>query len=297
MSYNKDFLLKDLETAKYSVKKQDFTNLNIYCNRIMSNAYLLDNKDVAICGLLLKDLSYLMGPLKQLTNAKPITSAIQTYESLLEKIQKLDYSGEFQTELWSQYHKHLLTLRKYLMDEYESSVFPSESVEIAEKCFSKLIDFIDMNKEVLKSWDCRIFDTIMVEMTRIYTTYGMGLTETKIRTMFFMFELLFDYAKRNVKDISDYLSNIDKLIIPYLDRWIIIARSSDVGKDFDKLLVEMIVSWRELYLLYSEPLKVQPEVEYDRNKGQVPIVFPQETKDKLASLVTKSIEDQIKEVK
>ena len=111
MSYTTKLFRMDLETVKLALKKRDFAKLNMYCNRIMSNAHLLNTPDPALCGLLIKDMCFMVNPLKAtqiltwLMQVQPYIS--QYYEAsklIMQKVKRvneLDKNGPLWQSLLS----------------------------------------------------------------------------------------------------------------------------------------------------------------------------------------------------
>ena len=115
----------------------------------------------------------LVAPLKQSRYTRPITSAMFTVEQMVSKIEQILSKEDFDNKmLWRNYYECLKNLRPHLLDENEIDAYDNE-VKLTHSCFNKLVDFIRENKNLLTNRNARMLNNVIIEMTRLYTSYGM----------------------------------------------------------------------------------------------------------------------------
>jgi hypothetical protein len=262
----------------------------------MSNSCLLNDSRFTLLAFIIRDLNMLVTPLKQSGYTKPITSAVLAVEQLVSKIdQTFSERDSGNKMLWKNYCLCLKNLRRYLLDENENDAYEAyDDVKFTHSCFNKLIDFIVQNKDLLTNRNARMLYNVIIEMTRLYTCYGIEEEDVPIRAFTIAMGLLSDYAGSATNNEGEFKSDVEKMILPYLDKFVEIRNMNgdDLLERISSIVIEIIMAWREQYLKYGEPIS-RRQTRYMLT-GEPNIDFSQEKKDKLADLLTKGIEDQLR---
>ncbi len=292
MSYETSVFNRDLQVIKRDLKKQDFQHLNIQCNRILSNSYLLNQSRFVLPAFIIRDFNILVSPLKQLGYTRPISTAIFFVEELVSKIAQIVSDENFDNKiLWKNYYQHLKSLRPHLLDENEVESYQNE-VNLTHSCFSKLIDFMAGNKNLLTNKNSRILENVIIEMTRLYTSYGIEEQDVPIRAFTIAIGMVNTYAGSLSNNEEGFKSDIEDMVFPYVDKLLEIRdnKGDELLEAINPVIIKMIMVWREQSLKYIEPISRGQRGYMIESK----IDFSQEKKDQLADVLTKGLEDQLR---
>jgi hypothetical protein len=185
------------------------------------------------------------------------------------------------------------------LDEYESAIYVEEKTSITHEGIVMLIDFLDKNRELIRIYESYMLDAIQIETRRLYATYGIEYKDVKIRALIIGLGAIVDYAKKlsRFDNISKYKSEIEERITGFLNTIVSFTQQNDGHSELaDSCIIEIISFWRELFLKYGEVSFTRYSLPLMREHypPELQVAFPQETRDKLANIVARGIEDQLK---
>jgi hypothetical protein len=186
------------------------------------------------------------------------------------------------------------------MEGDEGAMYAKDDTNLAHEGVLGLIEFLDKNKDMLTVKANNMLDITAIEINRFYSTYGLNDSDVKIRALVIALRLVEDYVRKDAFDQSKLASNVNVIIFPLLDRIVEYSRRiKDIElKVIDDLLWEMIALWRDLFLKFGEPslyvAQGEDRSQKDMKKGEAQITFPPSIRDKLADLLSKTIEDKLR---
>lgn len=164
MPYRAAQFRQEIGAIKKLLDTQDFDTINILGNRITSNAYLLEGEKFGIVGFMIKDLSILIGSLKQSGNIGATTSATSSLKLLIKTLEEFDFeSEEYGKKLWDSYSNTLKILRRYMLSDVEREQYVEENISLSNEAFMNLLNFVDKNQEVLTKFNNRLIMTTLTE--------------------------------------------------------------------------------------------------------------------------------------
>lgn len=289
MEYLSEVFQQDMKAAENALSEEDFTNLNVISNRIMSNAALADNRRFALPGFFLKDISTLLGSLKARESPAPFSTPLALAKEYVKKLVKDSGSPNFnENELWANFAKFFDSVRTYAMVPFEENTY-TKNVEFTRKVYEKLITNLSDKRTFLTEPKNQLLRGIANEMGRIYYAHGGDMFAHYADAIVTALVRCDDYAKFIGEDKEGYAKAADSIVLPYVNRAIeILKEPLNVGKVND-LLWDLIKEWRQLFLVYMEPRRTTITASYEAERG---IPLPEETRKKLTSAITKALEGE-----
>jgi hypothetical protein len=299
MPYDSNSFIQDIQVMKRALKKENFQNVNMQCNRIMSNSYLLNKKRFILPAFILRDLNMLITSLRESRSSRPLVSAAATLGQLIRRLEQLRVEQDFDiTLLWESYCSSLKTLRVQLLDDNELEVYDNENTEMTKSGFVSLIDFLNKNKDQLLNRKSPMVDTTIVEMTRLYTCYGIRDEDVPLRAVMIGLGLVDDYIENLAKDEDEFESITRNTIFPFLSN-LVEMKDMESMKRFETgtlVLSDIVMLWRESYLKCGEPLGRRQRFaqNYILPCNFSSLNFSSEKKEQIADLLARGIEDQLR---
>jgi hypothetical protein len=272
-------LKMDVEALYSAFNKEDFKKANMFANRIMSNAIIGEDPKFTIIGFFLKDISLIYLELK----AKKETTMFSTAKSFGEVyIKNINLDGNLD-EYWQRYHELCNSIRKYLQNDHEQSY--TDSIEFSHEYFRWLLEILRNEKEILLIDDNQFFRGIYSEMNRIFRVHGGGIEETYALSLIRILQFYDEYTAsyRNAKN-----DIIKSSFFPYVDSTVEILSKKVVDQKAVSILLHKIIKdWRLSFIRFTERAQFVPVKE-----EALPI--SEETKKKLADIIAKSLEEEVK---
>lgn len=277
-------ILEDLTAVIEAFKKDSFYHVNVYANRIMSNATFTDSK-FFLTGFFLKDLAATFGKLKTEEKATAYATA-KSHGFKFAEFLKDSLSSFNEEKLWKEYQKFNDAIRKFEMDEFEEKSY-SDNKDFAKETFSWLFEYIKTNKEILVDPKNLLFNGVYYEMERIFKVHSANLPEIILMSLIKAMSRYYDYFRRihlkpdglideeKVKtEIFPLVEQIEKACYPKLDFSVVTST-----------LWTLVKGWRCFFIQRMELLPLTLKYE----KG---IKMPDELKKKLSEGMTKILEKE-----
>jgi len=273
---------QDVKAAYSAFKNDDFTDTNIFANRIMANAILGEDSRLILVGFFLKEMARIYGPIK----ARKDLSTFSTAKSLGDVyIRSINSKGSI-NELWEQYHEFYNRVRGHRQDEYEKQSY-KENVEFTRFAFRWLIEKLSEDRNTFFNENNQFMRGILNEMDRILKVHGGALVELYAWSLVKALQFYYGYVDYFGKDKRREI--IEKSVFPYIDDITKTFLQDEVdSKQVTLLLHRMIVDWRICFIHFMERPRFVP---IEREK-RVPIT--EETKKKISETVSKALEEEVK---
>jgi hypothetical protein len=279
-------ILQDIKAAIRAFELEDFELMNIFGNRIMSNALFGDDGKLALPGFFLKHVAIIYMRLKTYLPSSKFSDAKKVGEEYLATL--LDFSKEsIEERLWENFHKFNNSIRKYVIGDIEAEVY-EENPKITHNAFKWLIKYLNDKKDVLLRPNNLFLKGILNEMDRLSKVYGCELMDTYAISLLTALDRYFDYFPIAYGTLTGEVDKdkVRSMVFPYIEKIVELFSSENVKPEaVDSILWELIRGWREFFIHYMELPHRAPEK---------PIELPEEYRKKLAEQIAKALEKEVK---
>jgi len=279
---------EDMNAALEAFRNDSFDLVNIYANRIMSNAVFGSDTKVFLPGFFLKDVGWTFSVLKSREKPAAYSTAkshgFKFIESLKESLSPLD-----EEELWREFQSFNDVIRKFEMSDSEEGSY-SGNPEFTKNAFVWLLGFLKDNTNVLFDSRNLLFKGILNEMNRIFRVHSGGVAETVLMSLVKALDRYYDYFRRANEKPNKRIDEekVKNEILPYVDRIeAVYMNPSGLNlRDADAILWDLVKGWRCFFIQWME----LPSVRLVPEKG---IALPPELKKKLSESITRTLEKEI----
>jgi len=273
---------QDVKAAHSAFRSDDFALMNIFSNRIMSNAMLSEDSRLTLIGFCLKETSRIYERMK----AREELTTFATAKSLGDVyIRTIDLKSDIK-QFWEEYYLFRNKIRQYQQSKYEKESY-EENVDFTRFAFRWFIQKLDEDRGMLFKKNNQFVRGIQNEMGRIFCVHGGELVDLYALSLVRALQLYYDYTDYFSKDERKEV--INKSLLPYVDEMAkTLAKGTVDHEEVSSLLRRIIVDWRMAYIHFMERPRLVP---IEREKG-VPIT--EETKRKISETVTKALEEEVK---
>src|SRR6267143_437481 len=288
MSYDGTIFKQDLKAIMNALGKDDFESLNIYANRIMSNAHIFKDSERMICGLLIKDLALTLYPLAVQKSPKPKSTAKALAAGFLRKI--YDQQENVSTEnLWSEYHTFSNKVNDSLLKEHEESAYSGNNAEFTHAAVKILIKKLSQNKQKLCDPNCLLFKGILNEISRLYKVHGGELSDEFAYALITALDRCYEYIVSIFGNTAGFEKEVDTRIMPEIEKILSIMENVERQQgrwinEIDSKLFELCSQWREYFLLYME---------HGEPAKEKVVRLPEESRKKLTEAIARSLEEEL----
>lgn len=279
-------ILQDIKATIKAFELDNFELMNIFGNRIMSNALFSDDGKLALPGFFLKHVAIIYMRLKTHLSSSKFSDAKKVGEEYLATLSNFSKES-VEDKLWKDFHEFNNRIRKYIINEIEVEVY-EEDPKITHNIFKWLIKYLGDKKDVLLRPNNLFLKGILNEMERLSNVYGCELTDTYAISLLTALDRYFDYFQIAY---GTFTGEVDKdkvksMVFPYIEKIVELFSSEDVKLEtVDSILWELIRGWREFFIHYMELPRRTPEK---------PIELPEEYRKKLAEHIAKALEKELK---
>jgi len=287
METNRKPIEEDFKAAFEAFKSDSFGNMNIFSNRLMSNAIFNKNTKIFLPGFFMKDVATTFELLKTKQSPTAFSTAKSHGFSFIETLQKLLASLD-EEQLWKEFHSFHNAVRKFEIDSFEEKTY-SDNPEFTKAAFSWLLSYLKTNRNILFDSNNLLLKGILNEMNRIFKVHSGVLSDTVIMSLIEALDRYYDYIRRiyvkpNTRFVDEEI--VKNNIFSLIDQIEKIYATDLNLPEADSVLWILVKGWREFYIQYMElpPLRVAVE------KG---IVLPEELKKKISEGITKTLEKEV----
>lgn len=291
-----------VKAASKAFLSEDYNLMNIFSNRIMSDALILGSESYGMVGFFLKNASLAFTKAK--SKVAPPSKIADSQNYNLEKLGKelfkvyVDLSNYDPIPLWDCYLNFRERIRLELITDIERDTYEDDP-GLSDHLSGWLSDYLLKNKEVLLHKENNLLKGIVNEAERTVNVCGVG----KMACVFLSIVTAMDWTNEYYQFLSDILpfSNKDNPVVsvlfPLIEETDVLMEENDSTEMLlhaNKIIWKLIVEWRKLFLNYMElTTKKQNILLGEDLRGRVPEI-PLEEKKRLTDLMTKKIEDELK---
>ena len=276
-----------------SLDKRRFNWTNIFANRLVTDAVMKKNEFYNLFGIFMKDSIELISLFDRIEEIDSIL--IKEMQNFIVEFKKLaEKSPENKVEiLWANYkqlYSKLLNIQSADEEKHykENIQFTDESVEyLVTMCLNNLKESIIKKRFVIFG--------VMNELERIYKNYGFEIKHLVLKTYITLYNRTCDYIIYDVLEQKDEQTEETKekllqKITPFINNLTDYQEDPiEFIKNSEEFLLELAKEWRTLYLIY---LNIVPRSVKVKKKEQDQVIVPDEAKEQLKNIVSKSIFDK-----
>ena len=290
MPYTNSVFQQDLKAVKNALEKEDFHNLNIFANRIMSNSYIFKDPSRMICGLILKDLALTLLPLGSSKKTKSVGTAKALAAGFFKKLYEQSKSEISTKDLWSDYHEFSNATKRHLMDEHEEAGYIEEDPKFTHEAVNVLLSKLKEQRECLLSPRCLLLKGILNEIGRLYKVHGGELSDEFVFALITSLDRCYEYITDIFGDNdSIFVEKVSSIIQPEVDKIFDIIKKIENNNgswipDVDEELFKLSGMWREYFVLYME---------HGQPAKETSIRLPEESRKKLTEAIARSLEEEL----
>ncbi len=280
-------LQEDLKAIILALEGDDFENTNIFANRLMSDAAILNDHKHLLIGFFSKDVAAEMMELTAMKPATALATAKAHATMFLSKMKDhANKEGFAEDEIWKEYVKLSDNLRKFHLTPHEEKAY-AENKEFTRKVADWLLEYLRKEQKRLLEPRSQLLKGILNELGRTCRVHGAEEQEIIFFSLLMAFDRVYDYVRfaHQTADDSIDSESAKRELTPYLDRIFDVMKAQPIEiVKIDELLSELIIRWREAFVNY---LEVPHLVKVPVQKG---IELPEETRKRIAEAVTKALE-------
>ncbi len=282
-------LEQDLAAARISFNDDNFRLMNIFANRVMSDAVFMTGsarRQGLLAGFFIRDVAFEMNRVSALGKAGPISTAKAAVKSYLDGIADSATKGHLTVDqFWKSYNEYANRVRKFGLEKAEERAY-SENEEFTAIAARYLLDFLKSQERLLLDSRNLLLEGILNEIIRIYRVHGTSLREAVILSLLTYLQRVYNYIRysRTSADGNVDQNVVESEIFSAIEKIRSVASKDPLDlEEATKTLESLMVSWREYFIRYVElPVAVGPAVE----RG---IQLPEETKKKITEAITKDL--------
>lgn len=282
-------LLEDLNAALIAFEQDDYQNMNIFANRIMSDAAILPDNKFLIFGFLLKDLAIEMMQLAAMKEPSAIATAKAHASMFVSKVKEhCARDGFAEDEIWDQFVVLSENIRKFHLTPAEEKAYTNNE-DFTHEIARRLLDYLQKERGSLLDRKNLFLKGILNELGRTYRVHGARKTEIFLLSLLSALDRFYDYVFYECEspDGSVTQEKIKEIVFPHIDQILqVFVTDSDKTAKVDGLLCELIIKWRLAFIRNME-LQVQRVLRVPVEKG---VRLPEETKKRISEAVTKALE-------
>ncbi len=280
----------DFEAFGIAIREEEFKEANIFANRIMSNAYLLDGKDFGVLGHILKEVANDGINILQSKEPKLIKEYTQNSIEFFGKITKMIETDSINLKnAWNNYSDHQDKTKLLFMSPAESKAYQKTDKSLSNKVIKKLMELLEKEIQILAYRPNNFFLGMLNEIGRVSKVNGLYAYDEHFVSLLRMIQKIDDYVKQTSSG-SDFVTRSKRETIQLTEKIIQVYKSIDSKNQQDEKINELlwilIKIWRAYFIKFMEV----GQVNYSMKEEQVP---GDPERSKLVDEITKYIEKEI----
>lgn len=290
MNYPQDVFLEDMQAVLKASEAEDFAKLNIYANRIMSNALFGEDYKLAIPGVFVKDLSFSVNFLKFTVSVKALSSAMVLFKKyIVDLVQQTGKRPLDEEVLWRDYVSVVSKLREFQLDTLEEKVYVKDYIPFVRGSFQWLGSYVRDHESVLLHPKNLLLKATLNEMNRLYRDYGGEIEEVQSLELFTALDRANDYLRVIANSEEEYANKAKQELIPSVLKVLPLVGQQAKASGVNEVLWQITKQWREYFLQFMELQKIAVWPVIESRQG---IQLPEETKKKLTEAITESLQEK-----
>lgn len=283
----------DFDAITLALKNKDFAAMNIFANRLTSNAFLVASREAAISGFLAKQVA-LDGLAAQRTKESSRihdTAASQFLKQLRGSMPDSQDPGK----KWKAYTDYANEARKALVDDVEREAYKQDE-EFVAQCHSTLMSIFRNEWKILVDPKNAFTKGILNEAARLTRVHGAREREVLLQVTLKAFDAYYDYAalSSSLPDETYATEALVSKVEPFVKRVLELFGQDGVQtgvpdyKALDLLVGDLVFEWRKHFIYYMEQQMVMPGAERKR------IELPEEARRKISDIISEALKREVK---
>lgn len=280
---------QDMLAGITAFEKDNFSDMNMFANRLMANAAFGDTEGLILPGFFLKEVAGMFLMLKAMPNSALSTAKTLTMKYL--KALKEGMSGEKPNVelLWISFFQFYRDTRKFLVTDIEKKVYVDD-IDFTRQAFIQLTRYMEKKKELLLDPNNRLLKGVLNEFNRIFRNHSGELVDVFATFLVSALDRVYNYvaiSKTHEGKIDK--GKLEKFIFPYIENMeqLIYRPEKPLIAEISHTICILTKQWREFFVQYMEWRRFESGIERA-------IELPAEMKKKLAESVSKTLETEIK---
>lgn len=277
---------QDLGAYKSAVNRGDFELANTFANRMMSNAYMFDEKEIGIIGLILKEMSREGMIAKQVKDKSAPNTVITQTQNTIKKIEDQIKIKKFDLdEIWKGFSNLLVTTRKSKLNQDENVAYSNLNLEFTEFACEKMTKEFSDNLQLLDYPSNNLFGGVLTELGRIMDCHGIEKNSLQTMLILTMLNRLYEYIRFTTNDDLD--KRVQDEFIPHVTKALDYLKSNKnetESMEINNILWDLIKIWRIYFIKFTE---VRPNLAMRKSS------LKEQTKSRIADALSKSLEKEI----
>jgi hypothetical protein len=256
MSNSFEVIKSDFNMASVAFNSGNYELMNIFANRLMSNALFGDNKLYSMYGVFIKEVAIDFLFLEKSVVEKIVPHGKKFFNEILPL---LDSTKIDVTKIWDIYYEYIKETRKFFILDVEKKNY-LEDPEITRGMINYIFNEMLKTNENLLDENSVILKGFLNELVRLINVYGISQRDVIIFILIRVFDRYFDYAIFSSTSQSKGIDKelLDKKISPFMDRIRELYNISD-KKEYSaltpiasELICDIIIEWRKYFIKYLE---------------------------------------------
>ncbi len=284
-----------IKAIEISVKEKNFKLVNILANRIVTDSVFLSEKFYCLFGIFVKEMSQIISFLNLTEDVsenikEQLLFFLDEFKDLINSSSKEEVQNK-SIILWTLYKnvsENLLTLQTLKEEENYSN-----NIEFTEQAINYMLNFVSEEYEHFSQKKRPLLLSLINELDRIFKNFGFEIKHLVLKTCISMYNRSFDHIIYHYSKLPDLeLESGDlnfqkelKNLINIFD--IYLSDVNELINKSDDILFDLAKKWRHYYLTYLDTI---PRFIRIKKKPEEELLIPEEAKEKLQDIVSKSIE-------
>jgi hypothetical protein len=275
-------ILQDYKATLSAFDKDDFSLVNIFANRIMTNAVIGAEPKYTLIGFFLKEVSRIYGRIKSRQEHTAFFTAKSHGDNY---VKSLNLDDDIQT-IWKKHLIFLNKVREYYKNEFETGNY-EDNEEFSTYVFDWLIKKLDTDKDILYNKNNYFFKGILNEMNRIFNLHGGGIKELYALTLIRALDFYHNYL--SIFNEVERIKIIKEDLMLHVEKTITVLSKADLNSDEVTYLLQNIIrDWRNFFIHFMEFRQLIP---VPKREG---VQITEETRKKISETVTKALEEEMR---
>ncbi len=290
--YFKEIFPQDLDVYGISIKDKDFKQSNIFANRIMSNAYLFNHREIGIIGHILKEIAIDGTNLQQskepavvIEYAKKSSKVVGGIIAMIEK-NTIDLH-----EAWTLYYDQQKATNRMFMTKVEQDGYVKPDELFTSELIDQVLRIFEENITVLLERNNNLIKGILNEIGRAAKDHGLTRDDEHFLSLFRAVQRIDEYH-RGVTKGDGFVRITKEKLMSFVDKIIEINHKRKTSNFdevvIDDLLWELVKLWRYYFIKYTDIMVPQFSIKEEKMSSEG------EEESELVEEVKKQIEKEMR---
>lgn len=247
---------QDINAACKALEEDEFDLMNIFANRITSNAYFIDNKRLTLPGVLIKEVAFDFISLRKIKG--DISSIKSIGKDFCDRLKKLIHEENVEIiGMWKSFYEYKTKVRKLQVTKIEQNIY-TDNIEFCDAVITKLVTSV--NDEQLKkavNGETRLIKGFINEIGRVISVHGTKPSQLSFLILLKMLDRNIDYLTYMPKKADSDVEEIMKLAKQVFQFWSSSKskKEDDIYTEATDILGNLTILWRKKFISYLDPYR------------------------------------------